>query len=73
MKKVASSKVEEKRFFILSSFILEDLFYKSILTIQYTLRMKINIFTIINTYAIEYDFVNEKFAKILYQILEIES
>ena len=26
-----------------------------------------------NTYAIEYSFINKKFAKTIYQILEIES
>lgn len=53
-------------------FILEDLFYKSYLTTQYTLGNKIRATTLVNIYATKFGFIDKIFAKIIYQKLEIE-
>lgn len=51
---------------------LKDLFCKSFFTIQYILGNKINVIILVNTCAIKYSFINEKFTRIVYQTLEIE-
>ena len=51
---------------------LEDLFCKSLLTIQYTLSNKIKATTLIDIYTIRFSFINEKFAEIIYEKLEIQ-
>ena len=50
----------------------KDLFYESLFTIQYILENKIIATTLANTCATRYGFIDEKFAEIVYQILEIE-
>lgn len=71
-KKVTFFKIEKKSFFILSSFILKDLFYQSYFMIQYILQNKIHVITLINTYAIGYGFINKKFVEIVCKTLEIK-
>ena len=50
---------------------LKDLFYKSFLGIQYTLGNKIKATKLDNIYAAKFDFIDEKFIKIVYKRLEI--
>lgn len=50
----------------------KDLFYKSLFTIQYILADKIEVISLVGTYATKYDFINKKFAKKVYQVLEIK-
>ena len=51
---------------------IKDLFYKISLIIQYTLGNKINRAILVDTYATQFDFINEKFAEIICQTLKIE-
>lgn len=62
----------EKRLFISSSFMLEDLFCTSFFIIQYILGKKIKAIILVNLCAIGYSFINEKFVEVVYQMLEIE-
>ena len=50
---------------------LEDLFCKSSLTIQYTLGNKIKATTLINTCATGFSFIDKKFAEIVCKKLKI--
>lgn len=50
---------------------LEMLFYESSFIIQCILSKKMKRKTLVNTYVIRFDFMNEKFAKIVYKRLEI--
>ncbi len=50
----------------------KDLFCESLFTVQCTLGNKINAITLVDTCATGYGFIDEKFAKIVCQILEIE-
>ena len=50
----------------------KDLFCESFFTVQCTLGNKINATTLVDTYATRYGFIDEKFAEIVYQTLEIE-
>lgn len=52
-------------------FLPEDLFCENFLIIQCILDNNINATTLIDTYAIEFDFINKKFARIIYKKLEI--
>ena len=52
---------------------LEGFFCKSLLTIQYTLGNKINATRLINICATGFNFIDEKFAEIIYEKLEIQS
>ena len=51
---------------------LENLFYKSSLTIYYRLKNKIKTIILVDTCAIGFGFIDEKFAKIVYKKLEIQ-
>ena len=51
---------------------LEDLFCKSPLTIQFTLGNKIKAIILVNTCATKFSFINEKFTEIVYKRLEIQ-
>lgn len=42
---------------------LENLFYESLFTIEYILKNKIEAILLVDTYIIEYGFINKKFAK----------
>ncbi len=50
----------------------KDLFYESPFTIQYILGNKIKATTLADTCATRYGFIDEEFAKTVYQILVIE-
>ena len=50
----------------------EDLFCKSLLTIQCTLGNKIKAITLVDTCATGFGFINEKFAEIVCERLEIQ-
>ena len=50
----------------------KDLFYESPFTVQCILGNKINAITLVDTYATGYGFIDEKFAEIVCQTLEIE-
>ena len=50
---------------------LEDLFCKSFLTIQYILGNKIKATILVDSCAIGFDFIDKKFAKFIYKRLEI--
>ena len=52
---------------------LENLFYKSFLNIQYKLGNKIKTTTFVDTYATRFGFINEKFVKIIHKKLETQS
>lgn len=65
-------KIEKKNLFISLLFLPEDLFYENLLIIQCILGNNINATTLIDTYAIRFNFINEKFARIIYKELEIQ-
>lgn len=50
----------------------EDLFCKNFFTVQYKLENKINVITLVNIYVTGYNFIDENFAEIDYQIFKIE-
>ena len=50
----------------------EDLFCESFFTVQYILGNKINAITLVDTCPTGYDFIDEKFREIIYQMFEIE-
>lgn len=57
---------------IFLSFILKDLFYKSLYTIQYIIRNKIINRTLVNTYTTRYSFIIKKFIEKVFQVLGIK-
>lgn len=59
--------------FVLSLFILENLFFESFFIVKYMLKNKINVIILVNTYTTRYSFIDKKFAKIICQTLEIKS
>lgn len=74
MKKRGSSfQNYRKKNFCFIFWISKNLFYKSFFTIQYTLKNKIKAIILANICAIRSGFINKKFAKIICQILEINS
>lgn len=50
----------------------KNLFGKGFFTIKYTLGNKIKVIILVDIYAIDYDFINKKFAKIICQTLDIK-
>ena len=50
----------------------KDLFYKSLFTIQCTIRNKIIVTILANTYTTGYSFINEEFMETVCQDLEIK-
>ncbi len=50
----------------------KDLFCESLFTVQYILGNKINAITLVDTCATRYGFIDEKFAEIVCQTLEIK-
>ena len=50
----------------------KNLFCKSFFTIQYLLGSKLKATIIVNICATEFDFINEKFAGIVYKRLKIQ-
>ena len=58
--------------FVSLLFMLEDLFYKSFLTIQCILSNKIKTTTLVDTCPTGFGFINKKFAEIVYTRLEIQ-
>ncbi len=50
----------------------KDLFCKSFFTVECILENKFNSIILVDTYATEYDFIDEKFAEIVCQMLEIK-
>lgn len=71
-KKKSFCKDKKKRLTIFSLFMLKNLFFKSFFTIQYILINKIMAIILVDTCAIEYSFINKKFVKTVYQILQIK-
>ena len=57
MKRLIPFKAEKISFFILLSFILEDLFCKSFFTIQYTLENLSNALILVDNCATRYGFI----------------
>ena len=64
--------MKKKSLFVSLLFMPEDLFCKSFLTIQCTLGNKIKATILINICAIEFNFIDKKFAEIVYKRLEIQ-
>lgn len=52
-------------------FMLDNLFYEIFIIIQYILGNKIKAITFIDICTIGFDFINKKFAEIIYKSLEI--
>lgn len=63
---------KKKSLIISLFFISKDLFYENSFRLQYTLGNKIMATLLAHTYTTIYSFINEKFAKIVYQVFEIE-
>lgn len=69
---MAPSKVAEKNLFVSLLFMLKNLFYESFLTIKYILGYKIKVKILVNILVTGFSFINEKFAKIICEKLEIQ-
>lgn len=65
-------KIEKKNIFISLLFLPEDLFCKNLFIILCILDNNINATTLIDIGAIGFDFIDEKFARIIYKKLEIQ-
>ena len=72
MKKVAFSKGKERSLIIFLFLVPKDLFYESLFIIKYTLENKIMDVILVNTYAIEYYFIDAKCAKTVCLVFKIE-
>lgn len=64
--------VKERSLFISSFFMPENLFYKSFFTILYKVNNKINFIIFVDTNAIRFNFINEKFTEIICKKLLIQ-
>ena len=68
---MAFFKVKERSLFVSLLFMLENLFYKSFLTIECILCNKIKATILVDTCITRFCFINEKFVEIVYEKIEI--
>lgn len=57
---------------MVSSFMLENIFYERLFIILYTLGNKVKVILLTNTFATRYSFINTKFVKKVCQVFEIK-